>query len=187
MAYLTKWLTWKRFERQCRVDLKNSARISKIWLVRWPNEGAREQYPILSQHGLSINLHNTPFILLFLTFFIKGYSGMKLRADSIFAVINNFPKGTLWNVGSDSGKITYFGDVVKIQTTSSILALCEVEVYTEPYGKSVKNVACNLKFLLIFCEDRFCILIGIFSWPRLKYFDSSHIDFVRLLPKFLLL
>ena len=68
---------------------------------------------------------------------------MKLRADSIFAMIDNFPKGTLWNVGFEFSKITYFGDVVKIQTSSSILALCEVEVYTEPYGKSMKNIACN--------------------------------------------
>lgn len=88
---------------------------------------------------------------------------MKLSADSIFAAIDNFPKDTLWNVGSDSGKTTYFGDVIKIQTTSSILALCEVEVYTETYGKSIKSVACNLKFLLPFCEDLFCILIGISS------------------------
>ena len=153
-----------------------------IWLVRWPNEGAHEQYPILPQHGLSINLHNTPFILWLLTFSIKGYGGMKLRADSIFAVIDNFPKGTLWNVGSESSKTTYFGDVVKIQTTSSILALCEVEVYTEPYGKSMKNIACNLKFLLLFCEDLFGILTGIFSWSWLKYLDWSRIMFARLLP-----
>ena len=87
---------------------------------------------------------------------------MKLRADSIFAVIDNFPKGTLWNVGSESYKTTYFGDIVKIQTTSSILALCEVEVYTEPYGESMKNIACNLNFFLLFCEDLLGILTGIF-------------------------
>ena len=69
--------------------------------------------------------------------FPKGYSGKKLGADRVCAV-KDIPKGTLWNIGCDTIKTTFFGDVVKIQTSSSILALCEVEVYAEPYGKSIR-------------------------------------------------
>lgn len=64
-----------------------------------------------------------------------GYSGKRLGADNICAV-KDIPRSTLWSMGCV--KIPLFGDVVKIQTTSSILALCEVEAYAEPYGKIKK-------------------------------------------------
>lgn len=65
-----------------------------------------------------------------------GHSGTRLGADNLCAV-RDIPKSTLWNMGCK--KIPLFGDVVKIQTSSPILALCEVEIYAEPYGKTINS------------------------------------------------
>ena len=65
-----------------------------------------------------------------------GHSGKRLGADNLCAV-RDIPKSTLWNMGCK--KIPLFGDVVKIQTSSQILALCEVEIYAEPYGKTINS------------------------------------------------
>lgn len=58
-----------------------------------------------------------------------------MSADNLCAA-KDIPKGTVWNMGCI--KVPLFGNIVKIESSSSILALCEVEVYAEPYGKKTR-------------------------------------------------